>query len=82
MESVPTYDFALPGRQAHATLLLGASPSQLGTEAGLCYPHPHTPVRHTPSRFHFLETDVFRCDSSHRLPLMCAIEGDHVEIVK
>ena len=51
-------------------------------EKGMCYPDPHIPVRHVPSRFHFLETDIFTCDSNHQLPLMYAVTGDHVEIVK
>ena len=51
-------------------------------ETGMCYPHPHAPVVHVPSRFHFLETDIFECDSNHRLPLMYALEGDHLEVVQ
>ena len=51
-------------------------------EKGMCHPKPHTPIRHVPSRFHFLETDIFACDSNHQLPLMYAIKQDHVEIVK
>ena len=51
-------------------------------ELGMCYPHAHQPVRHVPSRFHFLETNIYRCDSNHQLPLMFAIENDNVGIVR
>ena len=33
-------------------------------------------------RFHFLETDIYACDSNHKLPLMYAIQEDQVEIVR
>ena len=62
-------------------LLLGHGAAH-DIEAGMCYPRPHTPVVHVPSRFHFLETDIFSCDSNHALPLMYAIEGDHLDVVK
>ncbi len=51
-------------------------------EIGMCYPKSHVPVRHVPSRFHFLETDIYTCDSDHLLPLMYAIHEDHVDVVK
>jgi len=50
--------------------------------AGMCYPAPHIPTMHVPSRFHFLETDIYRCDSNHRTPLMYALEGDKVDVVR
>jgi ankyrin repeat protein len=56
-----------------------ASPDQ---EAGMCYPHDHIPVVHVPSRFHFLEADIYACDSDYRLPLMYAIEEDQLEVVR
>ena len=62
------------------TLMLhGANPNQ---EAGMCYPKSHAPVRHVPSRFHFLETDIFLCDGIGKPPLLYAIQNDHIEIVK
>ncbi|CAD5126131.1 DgyrCDS14300 [Dimorphilus gyrociliatus] len=57
---------------------LGAN---LNKKCGMCWPKPHLPIKHVPSRFHFLETDIFLCDTNSKLPLMCAIEGDHVAIV-
>ena len=57
----------------------GANPS---VEMGMCHPKSHLPVRHVPSRFHFLETDIFACDSDHQLPVMYAIQEDHVSIVQ
>ena len=51
-------------------------------EMGMCYPHDHHPVRHVPSRFHFLETNIFSCDANLQLPLMFAIERDHVHIAR
>lgn len=51
-------------------------------ERGMCYPKPHKPVRHVPSRFHFLETNIYMCDSNHHLPLMFAIKYDHFDIVR
>lgn len=57
----------------------GANPN---LEAGMCYPKPHVPIRHVPSRFHFLETDIYACDTDHRLPIMYAIEEDNVDIVR
>ncbi|CAD5111336.1 DgyrCDS651 [Dimorphilus gyrociliatus] len=60
-------------------LTLGAN---LSKKSGMCWPKSHLPVRHVPSRFHFLETDIYMCDTNAQLPLMCAIERDHVIIVK
>lgn len=60
-------------------LTLGAN---LGKKCGMCWPKSHLPVRHVPSRFHFLETDIYMCDTNAQLPLMCAIERDHVIIVR
>ncbi|ELU09362.1 hypothetical protein CAPTEDRAFT_194797 [Capitella teleta] len=57
----------------------GADPNM---EIGMCYPKPHLPVRHVPSRFHFLETDIFSCDSDHQLPVMYAIQEDHLQVVR
>lgn len=57
---------------------LGAN---LNKECGMCWPKSHLPIRHVPSRFHFIETDIFRCDTNSKLPLTCAIEEDHVTIV-
>ena len=51
-------------------------------EIGMCYPKPHQPIKHVPSRFHFLENNIYLCDSNHQLPLMFAIKNDHVDIVK
>ncbi len=34
------------------------------------------------NRFHFLETDIYKCDSNHKLPLLHAIQQDHVNIVR
>ncbi len=57
----------------------GSSPD---IEAGMCYPKHHAPIMHVPSRFHFLETDIFACDSNYHLPLMYAIEDDHLDVAK
>lgn len=62
--------------------LLLASGAAREREAGMCYPHPHTPVVHVPSRFHFLEADIFTCDSNYQLPIMYAVEGDHIDVVR
>lgn len=69
------------GREDLVQLLLahGADPR---AEAGMCHPRPHAPVRHVPSRFHFLETDIYACDGDHRPPLLYAIEGDHLPVVR
>ena len=57
----------------------GAKPN---VEIGMCYPKSHTPIRHVPSRFHFLETDIYECDSDQQLPMMYAIQADNVDILK
>ena len=51
-------------------------------EIGMCYPAKHIPVHHVPSRFHFLETDIFACDRDHQLPVMYAIQQDNLEVVR
>ena len=60
-------------------LQAGANP---GAEAGMCHPRPHRPIKHVPSRFHFLETDIYVCDSDHQLPLLYALEHDHIETAR
>ena len=69
------------GNEAMVRFLLNSGAS-CDIEAGMCYPRAHKSIRHMPSRFHFLETDVFHCDSDHALPLMYAIQYDHYNVVK
>lgn len=79
--SLPLHLACHMGSRAMVDYLLNCG-ADLTLEKGMCYPLPHTPVRHVPSRFHFLETDIFACDSNHQLPLMYAIKQDHVDIVQ
>ena len=56
--------------------------AQVDVYSGMCYPRPHFPIRHVPSRFHFMERDIYPCDHNLELPLMYAIQNDHVEVAK
>ena len=66
----------------HVVEYLLAHGANSTAEIGMCFPLAHMPTRHVPSRFHFLETDIYTCDSNHRLPVMYAIQGDHVDVVR
>lgn len=79
--SLPLHVACKMGNQPLVKLLLkhGASAVQKG---GMCFPGNHIPVQHIPSRFHFLETDIYACDGSHEFPVMYAIQHDKVEVVK
>lgn len=79
--SLPLHVACRLGNQTMAELLLkrGASAMQ---KSGMCYPRDHVPVQHVPSRFHFLETDIFACDASQELPVMYAIQHDHMEVLQ
>src|SRR6218665_869447 len=71
--SLPLHLACKIGNRPLVELLLkhGASAMQ---KSGMCYPGYHVPVQHVPSRFHFLETDIYACDASHELPVMYAIQ--------
>ncbi|KAI0231100.1 hypothetical protein LSAT2_018527 [Lamellibrachia satsuma] len=66
----------------HMVQYLLANGANATAEIGMCFPMAHMPTRHVPSRFHFLETDIYVCDSDHQLPVMYAIQGDHVDVVR
>lgn len=71
--SLPLHVACKMGNQPLVKFLLrhGASAVQKG---GMCFPDNHVPVQHVPSRFHFLETDIYKCDASHEFPVMYAIQ--------
>ena len=52
-------------------LRLGSSAT---VKSGMCHPMQHLPIQHVPSRFHFLETDIFHCDSNHEVPVTYALQ--------
>lgn len=60
-------------------LARGADPA---IERGMCFPDSHHPIRHVPSRFHFLETDIFACDAERHVAVMYAVQRDHVHVVR
>lgn len=70
--------------QGHTDMVLYmlAKGADRSLEKGMCFPRAHAPVRHVPSRFHFLETDIYRCDGNHQLALMFALENDRVDVVR
>lgn len=79
--SLPLHLACKIGNRPLVELLLkhGASAMQ---KSGMCYPGYHIPIQHVPSRFHFLETDIYACDASHELPVMYAIQYDRVDVLK
>lgn len=84
--SLPLHIASRRGQLDLVNLLLahGAEPGSV-TAAPMCYPRPHRPVRHVPSRFHFIETDVYPCESTSEplgTALSYALVGDHVGVVR
>ncbi|CAH1799291.1 unnamed protein product [Owenia fusiformis] len=51
-------------------------------ETGMCYPNSHLPHYQPRSKFQFMDKDIFDCDRDHMLPLLYAIQGNHVDIVR
>lgn len=73
--SLPLHLACKIGNRSLVELLLKHRASAM-QKSGMCYPGNHIPVQHVPSRFHFLETDIYACDASHELPVMYAIQVD------
>jgi ankyrin repeat protein len=80
--SLPLHVAALRGNLPIIDLLLTRGHADPSLLAGMCHPHPHHPIHHVPSRFHFLETDMFACDSSRGTALWYALTGDNVRVLQ
>ena len=79
--TLPLHVACFRGSENMVQLLLSQGADRF-LEMGMCYPNTHQPVRHVPSRFHFLETNIYTCDTNLQLPLLFAIERDHVHVAR
>ncbi|XP_064614775.1 uncharacterized protein LOC135479004 [Liolophura sinensis] len=56
--------------------------ARLDREVGMCFPHPHVPVYFRDNYLGLSQHPVHKCHDRKRSPIQCAIDGDHVSVVK
>lgn len=62
--------------------ILVAFGARMDREVGMCFPQPHVPVLFRENYLGLRQQPVYACHDRKRSAIQCAIDGDHVFVVK